>query len=64
MNVNFTDLNIRNSQYPDNFLDYVHLGRCFNDDARCSAPEGEFTDFNIWKRYLTEQELKDWTSCR
>ena len=51
-------------QFPENFLDYVFVGRCIKDEPSCSAPEGEFADVNMWSRSLTEEELGEWTGCR
>ncbi len=50
---------------PKDFLSKVYLARCPYDFIMgCSPPEGEITDFNVWDRALTEQEAKDWTSCK
>ena len=49
---------------PENLLDFVFVGRCLADDPYCSAPEGEWSDANLWSRGLTEKELADWTGCR
>ena len=49
---------------PGDFLSKVTVGRCVNDTADCSRHGGMFSDFNIWSRPLTKQEMLDWTSCR
>ncbi len=50
--------------FPPDFLDYVFLGRCLRPDPACSAPEGEFSDLNIWSKPLNREEMEGWTSCR
>ncbi len=52
-------------QIPGDFLTKVYLGRCSLDyKNNCSAPEGKFTDFNVWDRALPLQEMMDWTECK
>ncbi len=50
--------------FPPDFLDYVFLGRCLRPVPACSAPEGEFSDLNIWSKPLNREEMEGWTSCR
>ncbi len=62
--MNHYEPNVKYAQYPEDFLDHVYLGRCLKPDPVCSGPEGEITDFNMWRRALTEKEMADWTSCK
>ena len=49
---------------PENLLSNVYIARCaFDYKGTCSSPEGQVSDFNIWKRELTAQEMIDFTSC-
>jgi hypothetical protein len=39
--------------------------RCPNNfQLDCTTPGGEITDFNIWDRAFTEDELTKWTTCQ
>lgn len=50
---------------PSDFLNKVYLGRCsFDFKKTCSTPEGELSDFNVWSRALSVDEMTAWTSCR
>ncbi len=50
---------------PEDFLNKTYLARCsFDFKNTCSTPDGQISDFNIWSRALSEQEAKDWTSCK
>ncbi len=43
----------------------IYIGRCsFDHNYACSSPEGKITDFNIWDRFLSTEELIDWTTCK
>ena len=56
---NLVGLNI----HPE-IMNHVYLGRCnFDYKSDCTAPEGQFTDVNIWSKPLTKQEMIDWTTC-
>ncbi len=50
---------------PEDFLSKVLIGRC-NRDFRygCSPPEGQLTDFNIWDKFISTEQLMKWTSCK
>ncbi len=52
-------------EIPENFLSKIYIARCaFDYKFTCSTPEGQISDFNIWKRALTQEEAEDWTTCR
>ena len=54
-----------NVTVPEDFLSMVLIGRC-NRRFRyaCSIPEGQYTDFNIWDRFLETDQLIEWTKCK
>ncbi len=62
--VDFEDNNIRLDGIPGDFLNHVYLGRCPPADDDCSRHGGQISDFNMWSRPLTKQEMMDWTSCK
>jgi hypothetical protein len=56
---------LQNVTIPSNFLHKTYLGMCAQDyNGGCSGPEGQISDFNVWDRALTEEEMVDWTTCR
>ncbi len=64
-NIDSGDPDFTGVTIPDDFLPKIYLARCpFNYSFACSAPEGQIADFNVWRRALTVEEAKDWTSCR
>jgi hypothetical protein len=46
----------------------VYLGRCNSDNPDpywCLLPENhQLSDFNIWSKALSVNEMEDWTTCR
>ncbi len=64
--VNHPDPEMTQVYIPEDFLTKVYLGRCSNVDKKyaCSSPESQYTDFNIWDRFLSTEELIKWTSCQ
>ena len=51
-------------QFPDDLLSHVYIGRCaFDFKGSCTGPEGQLTDFNMWKRALALDEMRDFTTC-
>ena len=65
MNLDQPVASLASLDIPGDILDYVFLGRCnFDYKSDCTAPEGQFTDVNIWTRALSKQEMKDWTTCK
>ena len=43
----------------------MYIGRCYYEfKYACSSPESQYTDFNIWDRALSEEELVRWTTCK
>ncbi len=52
------------TEIPPHFLSGVYIARCSLDyKGSCSSPEGQVSDFNMWSRFLTEQDMKDFTTC-
>ncbi len=50
---------------PEDFLSKIYLGRCGYDyNYACASPEGRIADFNVWDRFLSTEQLMDWTSCK
>ncbi len=65
LNVNYADDGLSQMAIPDDMLTHVYLGRCsHNYSNHCSLLGGQISDFNVWDRALSEEEAKDWTSCR
>lgn len=64
-NVNHVEERLANVTLPKDLLSKVYLGMCVNHDKDpCSKHAGKFTDFNVWDRALTEQEMLTWTTCK
>ena len=63
LNINHADPNVRNVQIPEDFLSHIQLGACSYDSASCISPEGELSDFNVWDRFLSDEEVLQWTTC-
>ena len=65
LNINYIDDNLKDlKKVPVEFLLQVYLMRCANDyEKECNNFGAEMTDFNMWSRSLSDQELFDWTSC-
>ena len=56
---------LKNFRVPRDLLNNTYIGRCsFDFKGGCSNPGGQLSDFNIWGRALTTEEMKDWTSCK
>ena len=65
LNVNFVDENLKDLEVPLSLLLKVYLLRCNNAyELDCTTPGGMVTDFNMWDRAFTPEDLQDWTSCR
>ena len=59
LNINHSEDNVANVEFPRNFLSKVHVGRCAYDSrGLCSSPGAQFADFNIWSRAMTEVQMK------
>ena len=64
LNVNHVEQNIKDIEVSSSVLRNVYLGRCeINKNEACTAPRGEFTDFNVWLEDLSDVELIEWTTC-
>ncbi len=51
--------------FPEDWLSKVYLGRCSYDYGfACSSPESQYADLNIWDRFLSTEELVQWTTCQ
>jgi hypothetical protein len=58
------DENLSDLTVPIELLLKVHLLRCLNDyELDCTTPGAKVTDFNIWDKTLTAEEMIKWTSC-
>ena len=65
LNVNGVYDYLKRVEIPEDFLSKIYVQRCeFNYTNTCSAPDGMFTDLNVWDRALTQEEAEAWTSCR
>ena len=66
LNINYIDDNLKDlKKVPVEFLLQVYLMRCANDyEKECNNFGAQMTDFNMWSRSLSDQELFDWTSCK
>ena len=65
LNINFVDDDLSELEIPIELLVKVHLLRCTNAyELTCTTPGGMVTDFNIWDRALSVQEIRDWTTCK
>ncbi len=65
MNINFLDESLSELKIPRELAYKVHLMGCNNNFTRdCTAPGGLVTEFNLWDRGLSLQEMKEWTTCR
>ncbi len=65
LSINRADPEMTEVEFPDDFLSKVFVGRCSYDfNNGCSSPEGRITDFNIWDRFLSTEQLIEWTTCK
>lgn len=66
LNVNYEiESHLAELSVPLGLLRKVHLMQCLSKNtAECTMPGGIITDFNIWDRAFSEEELMHWTSCR
>ena len=66
LNVNYDmDVHLSELSVPSELLKKVYLMQCLSDNiADCTMPGGIITDFNIWERAFSVEELNQWTSCR
>ena len=42
----------------------VNLLKCIKDHDQCIAPGAAITEFNIWDRSTSVEEMVAWTECR
>ena len=62
----------KNFEPPDDILDYIFVGRGSDYDIAegpfsdwyKTAHVDKMTDFNLWKRPLSIDEMIAWTNCR
>lgn len=65
LNIDFEDPLLKNVKIPSDFLNKTYIGRCpYDFKGGCSNPGGMLSDFNIWDRALTEEQMKSWTTCK
>ena len=55
---------MRKVEIPEDFLEHINLGACSYDSESCISPEGEISDFNVWDRFLDDEEVVQWTTCK
>ncbi len=62
---NHPDPDMTEVEIPEDFLSSVFLGRS-NYDYKFygSSPQSQYTDLNIWNKFLGEEELVAWTTCQ
>lgn len=51
---------------PESFLTKFFLGSCSYGKSKyaCSSPAGKYTDLNIWDKFLSNEQLISWTTCK
>ena len=65
LNIDTPDPDLNKVEFPPDFLSKIYLARCSLDFKKtCSTPEGQISDFNIWKKPLSTKEMMDFTTCR
>lgn len=47
---------------PKDFINHTTIGT--HNSGNTMAPGGEYSDFNIWDRALTNEEAVNWTNCK
>ncbi len=63
--VDIQDKNVNFDIVPDDWLKNVYVGMCpLGGTYSCSRHSGEVTDFNIWSRAMSKEEMLAWTSCK
>ena len=65
LSVNFEkDNNLRDLTVPLELIHKVLLMRCpWGNMPDCTMPGGMITDFNIWDRSFSAEDMKKWTTC-
>ena len=66
LNVNYErDSNLLDMRVPLELLQKVLLMRCLLQSVPdCTMPGGLITDFNIWDRSFTADNMQRWTTCQ
>ena len=66
LSVNFErDVHLQDMTVPLELIHKVLLMRCPSGDMPdCTMPGGMITDFNIWDRSFSSEDMKKWTTCR
>ncbi len=63
--INHPDPEMTLVDIPEDFLEKIYLGRCAYDfNYACSSPESQYTDLNIWDKFLSTEKLMQWTTCQ
>ena len=60
---------VKHVKIPKGFLDKIIIGPCKLNATSygtkpCVRHKAMVTDFNVWDRALSEDELVNWTNCR
>ena len=65
LNINFVDDNLSDLKISKELMMKVYILRCGNDfQLDCTAPGAMATEFNYWDRAMSDNELRDWTTCK
>ena len=65
MIVNYAKGQLNELNFPRDVMSYIYIGKCaFEFQGSCTGPEGELSDFNMWNKALSVQEMIAFTSCR
>ena len=65
--MNYPDAEMTEVEIPEDFLSHFYLGCCTADrdpNYACSSPGSEYSDFNVWDRSLSTDQLVRWTTCK
>ena len=59
------DVHLLDMTVPLELLQKVLLMRCLTGSkADCTMPGGLITDFNIWDRSFSVEDMQKWTTCQ
>ena len=66
LNVNYErDVHLMDMTVPLELLQKVLLMRCLlTGKPDCTMPGGLITDFNIWDRSFSADDMQKWTTCK
>ena len=65
MNLNYNHEELTQLDWPEDILSQIYLARCsFDFKGSCSGPEGQVSDFNVWRKPLSLEEMTAFTTCQ